>query len=88
MFVTHSLEVIRFCSRIMKEHFLFLRLGFRCGDTHLIDEANHFDHEFEKIEQRSNSLTNQTDPKQMRRSNTRKTKSIRINSFMPVAWCK
>ena len=33
IFVTRSLEEIRFWSRIMKEHSLFLRLGFRCEDT-------------------------------------------------------
>ena len=31
-FVAKSLEEIRFWSRIMKEHSLFLRLGFRAED--------------------------------------------------------
>lgn len=70
MFVTRSLEEIRFWSRIMKEHSLFLRLGFRCEDTQLIAEANHFFQVFEQIEHTSHSLTNQTDPSQMRRFNT------------------
>lgn len=70
MFVTRSLDEIRFWSRIMKEHSLFLRLGFRCEDTQLINEANQFYHLFEQIEQRSHSLTNETDPEQMRRFNS------------------
>lgn len=41
-FVSRSLEEVRFWSRIMKEHSLFLRLGFRCEDTQLINEANQF----------------------------------------------
>ncbi|MDO6851506.1 DUF2935 domain-containing protein [Priestia megaterium] len=69
-FVARSLDEIRFWSRIMKEHSLFLRLGFRCKDTQLIDEANQFYHLFEEIEQRSHSFTNQTDPEQMKRFNS------------------
>lgn len=41
-FVERSLDEIRFWSRIMKEHSLFLRLGFRSEDTQLIQEANYF----------------------------------------------
>lgn len=52
-FVSRSLDEIRFWSRIMKEHSLFLRLGFRCEDTQLINEANHFYAIFESIENRS-----------------------------------
>ncbi|MGE7762164.1 DUF2935 domain-containing protein [Peribacillus sp. NPDC097895] len=70
MFVARSLDEIRFWSRIMKEHSLFLRLGFRCDDTQLIEEANHFYHVFERIEQQSHSFTNQTDPEQIRRFNS------------------
>ncbi|WP_438823980.1 DUF2935 domain-containing protein [Bacillus sp. JJ1773] len=70
MFVTRSLDEIRFWSRIMKEHSLFLRLGFRCEDTQLIAEANQFYHIFEQIEQQSHSFTNQTTPDQIRRFNT------------------
>jgi hypothetical protein len=36
------LEEVRFWSRFMKEHSLFLGLGFRAEDTELIREANHF----------------------------------------------
>ena len=69
-FVARSLDEIRFWSRIMKEHSLFLRLGFRCEDTQLINEANQFYHLFEDIEQRSHSFTHQTDPEQMKRFNS------------------
>ncbi|MFE8697554.1 DUF2935 domain-containing protein [Cytobacillus sp. FJAT-53684] len=70
MFVTRSLDEIRFWSRIMKEHSLFLRLGFRCDDTQLIEEANQYYRLFEQIEQRSHSFTNQTDPGQIKRFNS------------------
>ena len=70
MFVARSLDEVRFWSRIMKEHSLFLRLGFRCDDTQLIQEANQFYHLFEGIEQRAHSFTNQTDPEQIRRFNS------------------
>lgn len=70
MFVSRSLDEIRFWSRIMKEHSLFLRLGFRCEDTQLIAEANQFYHLFEDIEQRAHSFTNQTNPEQIRAFNT------------------
>jgi hypothetical protein len=69
-FVERSLEEIRFWSRIMKEHSLFLRLGFRCEDTQLIAEANQFYHIFERIEQQSHAFTNQTDPMTIRRFNS------------------
>ncbi|WP_372459451.1 DUF2935 domain-containing protein [Priestia aryabhattai] len=69
-FVERSLDEIRFWSRIMKEHSLFLRLGFRCEDTQLIQEANQFYHLFEQIEQRAHSFTTQTDPEQMKRFNS------------------
>ncbi|MFJ7746626.1 DUF2935 domain-containing protein [Peribacillus sp. NPDC097295] len=70
MFVARSLDEIRFWSRIMKEHSLFLKLGFRCDDTQLIEEANQFYQLFEKIEQHSHSYTNQTDPEQIKRFNS------------------
>ena len=49
MFVARSLDEIRFWSRIMKEHSLFLRLGFRAEDTQLIAEANQFYHCLNKL---------------------------------------
>lgn len=68
-FVARSLEEVRFWSRIMKEHSLFLRLGFRCEDTQLINEANHFYSIFESIETRSHAFTLGTDPNTIRKFN-------------------
>ena len=68
-FVARSLEETRFWSRIMKEHSLFLRLGFRCEDTQLINEANHFYSVFEGIENRANAFTMGTDPNVIKRFN-------------------
>ncbi|MFC5406173.1 DUF2935 domain-containing protein [Cohnella soli] len=68
-FVSRSLDEVRFWSRIMKEHSLFLRLGFRCEDTQLINEANQFYAIFEAIENRANSLQLDTDPQVIIRFN-------------------
>lgn len=68
-FVSRSLDEIRFWSRIMKEHSLFLRLGFRCEDTQLIDEANHFYALFEQIENQSHSYSQDIDPETIRKFN-------------------
>jgi hypothetical protein len=65
-FVSRSLDEIRFWSRIMKEHSLFLKLGFRCEDTQLIQEADHFYHTFEQIEGKSHALNESTDPEQIK----------------------
>lgn len=69
-FVVRSLDEIRFWSRIMKEHSLFLRLGFRCEDTQLINEANQFYTVFEAIENKANMLPVDTDPQVMMRFNS------------------
>lgn len=68
-FVVRSLDEIRFWSRIMKEHSFFLRLGFRCEDTQLIQEANHFYAVFEAIESRAHTFDAGTDPQVIRRFN-------------------
>lgn len=68
-FVTRSLDEIRFWSRIMKEHSLFLKLGFRCEDTQLINEANQFYATFEAIENRSLGFSGETDPAVIRKFN-------------------
>jgi hypothetical protein len=68
-FVDRSLDEIRFWSRIMKEHSLFLRLGFRCEDTQLINEANTFYRIFEGIEQRSHTYGGNTDPSSIHQFN-------------------
>ncbi|AIQ74358.1 MULTISPECIES: DUF2935 domain-containing protein [Paenibacillus] len=68
-FVSRSLDEIRFWSRIMKEHSFFLKLGFRCEDTQLINEANHFYATFEAIENRSLGFTVDSDPAVIRKFN-------------------
>jgi hypothetical protein len=68
-FVIRSLDEIRFWSRIMKEHSLFLRLGFRCEDTKLINEANYFYQLFEGIEQQSVAFNTDVDPAIIQRFN-------------------
>lgn len=68
-FVVRSLDETRFWSRIMKEHSLFLKLGFRCEDTQLINEANHYYSTFEAIENRANSFNAATDPQVIFRFN-------------------
>lgn len=68
-FVTRSLDEIQFWSRIMKEHSFFLKLGFRCEDTQLINEANHFYAVFEAIENKSHMLPLDSDPQIIMRFN-------------------
>lgn len=68
-FVARSLDEIRFWSRIMKEHSLFLKLGFRCEDTQLIQEANAFYSTFEQIEEKSHAFTANTAPQEIRMFN-------------------
>ncbi|WP_206425359.1 DUF2935 domain-containing protein [Staphylospora marina] len=69
-FVARSLDEIRFWSRIMKEHAFFLRLGFRCEDTQLIQEANYFYDLFQHIEDRSHSFSTDADPETIASFNT------------------
>ncbi|WP_308639701.1 DUF2935 domain-containing protein [Paenibacillus silvisoli] len=69
-FVAQSLDEIRFWSRIMKEHSLFLKLGFRCEDTQLIQEANGFYAVFDQIEAKANAFTDSADPQVIRAFNT------------------
>ncbi|MFD2371626.1 DUF2935 domain-containing protein [Brevibacillus sp. GCM10020057] len=64
-FVDRSLEEIRFWSRIMKEHSLFLKLGFSCEDMQLIQEADRYYHIFEEIESRAHSFTSDVDPQKI-----------------------
>lgn len=68
-FVIRSLDETRFWSRIMKEHSLFLRLGFRCEDTQLINEANQFYALFEGIQNEANAFSAGTDPQTIKRFN-------------------
>lgn len=50
--VARSLDEIQFWSRIMKEHALFLSLGFTYDQKQLIEEAQQFIAVFERIESR------------------------------------
>ncbi|WP_037985602.1 DUF2935 domain-containing protein [Thalassobacillus devorans] len=50
--VERSLDEIKFWSRIMKEHALFLSLGFTYEQTQLIAEAQQFITLFERIEEK------------------------------------
>ncbi|WP_132313078.1 MULTISPECIES: DUF2935 domain-containing protein [unclassified Paenibacillus] len=68
-FVTRSLDEVRFWSRIMKEHSLFLKLGFRCDDTQLIQEANGYYSVFEQIETKAHQYNANTDPQTIRAFN-------------------
>lgn len=65
IFVSRSLDEIRFWSRIMKEHALFLSLGFSSDDTQLIQEAKQFIPVFERIEEQLSSFSQNSDPQQI-----------------------
>jgi hypothetical protein len=69
-FVVKSLDEIRFWSRIMKEHALFLSLGFSYTDTALIKEAQQFITLFERIEEQLSTFSNNSDPRQIQTFNT------------------
>ncbi|AIQ12881.1 DUF2935 domain-containing protein [Paenibacillus durus] len=69
-FVARSLDEIRFWSRIMKEHSLFLGLGFRAEDTQLKKEADRFYAIFEDIERRSHEFQPNADPHTIQNFNT------------------
>ncbi|OLN22990.1 hypothetical protein BTO30_06970 [Domibacillus antri] len=70
LFVKQSLDEIRFWSRIMKEHALFLSLGFTHEDKSLIEEAQQFIGVFEKIEQQLSTYTVHTDPQLLKQFNS------------------
>ena len=48
-YIVLSIETHLFFARIMKEHSLFLEAGFPCCEKDLIEEAEHFRHEFEEL---------------------------------------
>ncbi|WP_062052111.1 DUF2935 domain-containing protein [Bacillus sp. JCM 19034] len=68
--VARSLDEIQFWSRIMKEHALFLSLGFTYEHQQLIDEANQFITLFERIEERLARFTVNSDLRQVQAFNT------------------
>ncbi|MFB5663982.1 DUF2935 domain-containing protein [Alteribacillus sp. HJP-4] len=65
LFVVRSLDEIKFWSRIMKEHALFLTLGFTYEQKQLIEEAQQFIVVFERIEEQLSKYTVNSDPKQI-----------------------
>lgn len=68
-FVARSLDEIQFWSRIMKEHALFLSLGFTHDQKQLIDEAKQFISIFERIEEQLSKFTVNSDPQQIQSFN-------------------
>lgn len=69
-FVVRSLDEIRFWARIMKEHALFLSLGFTVNEKKLIVEAQQFIASFERIEEQLAGYSEQTDPQQIQAFNS------------------
>lgn len=68
-FVVRSLNEIQFWSRIMKEHALFLSLGFTHDQKQLIMEAQQFIAVFERIEEQLSGLSLKSDPQQIKTFN-------------------
>ena len=70
LIVARSLDEIAFWSRIMKEHALFLSLGFTYEQSQLIDEARQFISLFERIEEKLAKFTVNSDLRQVQAFNT------------------
>lgn len=70
VFIARSLDEIQFWSRIMKEHALFLSLGFTYEDKRLIQEAQGFIDLFEKVEEKLDNYSIHSDPKDVRAFNS------------------
>lgn len=68
--VERSLDEIQFWSRIMKEHALFLSLGFTHEQKQLIAEAQQFITLFERIEEKLARLTVNSDIRQVQAFNS------------------
>ncbi|WP_085994235.1 DUF2935 domain-containing protein [Oceanobacillus senegalensis] len=68
--VVRSLDEIRFWSRIMKEHSLFLSLGFTHDQKKLIEEAQQFIDVFERIEEKLSRFSVNSDLSQIRAFNS------------------
>ncbi|WP_240374890.1 DUF2935 domain-containing protein [Bacillus piscicola] len=67
--VARSLEEISFWARIMKEHALFLSLGFTYEQEKLIKEARQFITTFEKVEEKLSRFSLQSDVEQVKAFN-------------------
>lgn len=70
LIVARSIDEIRFWSRIMKEHALFLSLGFTYEQQQLIDEARQFITVFERIEEKLSRFNVNSDLRQVQAFNT------------------
>jgi len=68
--VVRSLDEITFWSRIMKEHALFLSLGFTYEQKQLIEEAQQFISLFERIEEKLSRFTVNSDLRQVQAFNS------------------
>jgi hypothetical protein len=68
--VVRSLDEIKFWSRIMKEHALFLSLGFTYEQKQLVDEARQFIALFERIEERLSRFTVNSELRQVQAFNS------------------
>lgn len=68
--VARSLDEIKFWSRIMKEHALFLSLGFTHEQKQLIGEAQQFITIFERIEEKLSRFTINSDLGQIKAFNS------------------
>jgi hypothetical protein len=68
--VARSLNEIQFWSRIMKEHALFLSLGFTYEQQQLINEARQFIALFERIEEKLARFTVNSDLRQVQAFNS------------------
>lgn len=69
-FVVRSLNEIKFWSRIMKEHALFLSLGFTFNEKKLIEEAQQYIAIFERIEEQLAGYNVNSDPRQIQEFNS------------------
>ncbi|MCA1322367.1 DUF2935 domain-containing protein [Bacillus tianshenii] len=67
--VARSLDEIKFWTRIMKEHALFLSLGFTYDQKQLINEAQQFITLFERIEEKLSKFTVNSDLRQVKEFN-------------------
>ncbi|MGP4107889.1 DUF2935 domain-containing protein [Virgibacillus sp. L01] len=67
--VTKSLDEIQFWSRIMKEHALFLSLGFTYEQNRLIEEAQQFITLFDRIEEKLARFSVNSDLRQVQAFN-------------------
>ncbi|WP_067726835.1 DUF2935 domain-containing protein [Oceanobacillus damuensis] len=70
LIVRRSLDEIHFWSRIMKEHALFLSLGFTYEQNQLIEEAQQFITLFERIEEKLARFTVNSDLRQVQAFNS------------------